>query len=49
VIHDSSAEDLFGKEAGMPKFGKKLTAEEIRQLADLILSQRAARSSKGSG
>ena len=46
VLHDSSAEDLFGKSAGMPKFGKKLTDDEIKQLADLILSQRSA---KGSG
>jgi ubiquinol-cytochrome c reductase cytochrome b subunit len=49
VLHDSSAEDLFGKGAGMPKFGKKLTDEEIRQLADLILSQRAAHAAKGAG
>jgi ubiquinol-cytochrome c reductase cytochrome b subunit len=46
VLHDSGADDLFGKSAGMPKFGKKLTEEEIRQLAELILSQRSA---KGSG
>jgi cytochrome c553 len=30
----------------MPKFGKKLTEEEIRQLSDLIA---ASRTSKGSG
>jgi len=46
VIHDASAEDLFGKSSGMPKFGKKLTDEEIRQLSDLIAS---GRTSKGSG
>jgi len=46
VIHDASAEDLFGKSSGMPKFGKKLTDDEIRQLSDLIASGRA---SKGSG
>lgn len=44
VIHDSSAEDLFGKAAGMPKFGKKLTEEEIRQLADFIAAQRSSKS-----
>jgi len=46
VIRDASAEDLFGKASGMPKFGKKLSDEEIRQLSDLIAS---GRSSKGSG
>ncbi len=46
VLRDSAAEDLFGKSAGMPKFGKKLSDEEIRQLADFIASQRT---SKGSG
>jgi ubiquinol-cytochrome c reductase cytochrome b subunit len=46
IIRDSSAEDLFGKSAGMPKFGKKLSDEEIRQLVELVSSQRSA---KGSG
>jgi ubiquinol-cytochrome c reductase cytochrome b subunit len=46
VIRDSSAEDLFGKGAEMPHFGKKLTDDQIRQLSDLIASQRHA---KGEG
>jgi ubiquinol-cytochrome c reductase cytochrome b subunit len=45
VLHDSSAEDLFGKSAGMPKFGKKLSEDEIRQLSDLIASGRTAKDS----
>jgi len=40
VIRDSSAPDLFGKSASMPKFGKKLSDPEIQQLADLIAAQR---------
>ncbi|HVU02861.1 MAG TPA: cytochrome b N-terminal domain-containing protein [Polyangiaceae bacterium] len=43
IIRNSSAEDLFGKTAGMPKFEKKLTDEEIRGLADLIVSGRVAK------
>jgi mono/diheme cytochrome c family protein len=46
VMREASADDLYGKSSGMPKFGKKLTDEEIRQLADLIA---AGRSAKGSG
>ena len=46
LIRDSSAEDLFGKGAEMPKFGKKLSDDEIRQLSELIVAQR---SGKGSG
>lgn len=46
VIREASSEDLYGKSSGMPKFGKKLTDEEIRQLSDLIS---AGRNSKGSG
>jgi len=42
MLKDSSAEDLFGKSAAMPKFGKKLSEEEIRQLADFIASRRTA-------
>lgn len=42
VIRDSSAPDLFGGAAEMPKFGTKLTDAQIRQLADLIASQRGA-------
>jgi len=45
VLHDSGADDLFGKSAGMPKFGKKLTDDEMKQLADLVVSQRAGKSS----
>jgi ubiquinol-cytochrome c reductase cytochrome b subunit len=40
VIRDSSAPDLFGEAAEMTKFGKKLTDEQIRQLSDLVASQR---------
>jgi ubiquinol-cytochrome c reductase cytochrome b subunit len=40
VIRDSSADDLFGKGAEMPHFGKKLTDEQIKQLSDLVASQR---------
>jgi ubiquinol-cytochrome c reductase cytochrome b subunit len=43
MIRDASAPDLFGKAAEMPRFGKKLSDEEIRQLADLVASQRTAR------
>ncbi|HEX4338643.1 MAG TPA: cytochrome b N-terminal domain-containing protein [Polyangiaceae bacterium] len=43
VLHDSAAEDLFGKSAGMPKFGKKLTDEEMKQLSELIAAQRGAK------
>ncbi|HEX3598311.1 MAG TPA: cytochrome b N-terminal domain-containing protein [Polyangiaceae bacterium] len=46
LLHDSSADDLFGKSAGMPKFGKKLTDDEMKQLSDLIAAQRGV---KGSG
>ena len=42
VIRDSSADDLFGKTASMPKFGKKLSGDEIRQLADFVAAQRTA-------
>jgi ubiquinol-cytochrome c reductase cytochrome b subunit len=40
VLHDSSAEDLFGTSGAMPKFGKKLSEDEIRQLSDLIAAGR---------
>jgi ubiquinol-cytochrome c reductase cytochrome b subunit len=43
VLHDSSADDLFGKSAGMPKFGKKLSEEEMKQLAELIVAQRESK------
>jgi ubiquinol-cytochrome c reductase cytochrome b subunit len=43
VIKDSSSEDLFGKEAQMPKFNTKLTDEQINQLADYILSSATAK------
>jgi len=42
VIRDSAAPDLFGKSAGMPKFGKKLSDPDIAALADLITAQRPA-------
>jgi ubiquinol-cytochrome c reductase cytochrome b subunit len=45
VLRDASADDLYGKSSGMPKFGKKLTDEEIRQLSDLIAAGRNARNS----
>ena len=40
VIRDSSKEDLFGKEAKMPKYEGKLTDEEITMLAELVANQR---------
>ena len=36
VIRDSSAPDLFGEEASMPKFADKLTDSEILSLAHYI-------------
>jgi ubiquinol-cytochrome c reductase cytochrome b subunit len=42
ILRDSSVPDLFGKTASMPKFGRRLTDEEIRQLADFVASQRKA-------
>jgi ubiquinol-cytochrome c reductase cytochrome b subunit len=41
VIRDSSAKDLFADYAEMPKFGEKLTDEEIELLAEFVVSQRA--------
>ena len=40
MITDSSQEDLFAENAKMPKYGKKLSKEQIEGLADLIVSQR---------
>lgn len=40
VIRNSSAEDLFDGSAAMPKFGDKLTEEQIDGLAEYIASQR---------
>jgi mono/diheme cytochrome c family protein len=37
TITNSSANDLFGKDAKMPKFGQKLTPEQMGQLADYII------------
>jgi ubiquinol-cytochrome c reductase cytochrome b subunit len=45
VVKEAAAEDLYGKSSGMPKFGKKLTDEEIRQLSDLIAAGRNAKNS----
>ncbi len=39
MITDSSKPILFGTNAKMPKFGQKLTAEQITQLSQLIYSQ----------
>ncbi|HWO13229.1 MAG TPA: cytochrome c, partial [Polyangiaceae bacterium] len=39
VITDSSQGHLFGGNARMPKFGQKLNAEQIKQLATLIHAQ----------
>jgi len=36
VIKDSGKEHLFGEKAKMPKFGQKLSEEQIDQLAQLI-------------
>jgi ubiquinol-cytochrome c reductase cytochrome b subunit len=43
VIRDSSKPDLFGEAAQMPKFGDKLSDEQIEQLAAFVVSQRAAK------
>jgi ubiquinol-cytochrome c reductase cytochrome b subunit len=40
IIEDSSAKDLFGEKAQMPKFKDKLSAAEIAALAELIVAQR---------
>lgn len=40
VIRDSSADDLFGSAASMPKFADKLSDEEIAQLAAFVVGQR---------
>lgn len=42
VIRDSSAPDLFGDYAAMPKFSDKLSDEEIESLAAFVVSQRVA-------
>ncbi len=39
AIRDTSAEALFGEEAEMPKFEKKLSPEEIEQLAEFVVQQ----------
>jgi ubiquinol-cytochrome c reductase cytochrome b subunit len=42
VIRDSSAKDLFGEEAEMPKFGTdKLSDEQVASLAAFVVAQRA--------
>jgi ubiquinol-cytochrome c reductase cytochrome b subunit len=43
VIKNSSEPDLYGDTAEMPKFGSKLTADEIKSLAEFINSQRGAK------
>ncbi len=42
VISDSSQKDLFGENAKMPKFARKLPKEDIELLAGWIVSLRAA-------
>jgi len=43
VIRDSSAKDLFGEKAQMPKFGTdKLTDEQVASLAAFVVARRAA-------
>jgi mono/diheme cytochrome c family protein len=39
VIKDSGQETLFGDNGKMPKFGTKLSADQIQQLAQLIHQQ----------
>jgi ubiquinol-cytochrome c reductase cytochrome b subunit len=46
VITDSSAPDLYGESAEMPKFGGKLTPEEIKSLAEFIYAQKDAKAAK---
>ena len=43
VIRNSAEPDLYGENAEMPKFGSKLTPEEIKSLAEFINSQRGAK------
>jgi ubiquinol-cytochrome c reductase cytochrome b subunit len=43
VIRNSAEPDLFGETAEMPKFGSKLSPEEIKGLAEFISSQRGAK------
>jgi len=43
IIRNSSEEDLFGDTAEMPKFGDKLSAEQIKALAEFIFSQRGVK------
>lgn len=43
IIRNSSEPDLFGDTAEMPKFAEKLSAEEIKSLAEFIISQRGVK------
>ncbi len=50
VIRDSSAVDLFGEEAQMPKFGEdKLSEEQLQELSAFIVKQRAPKEVEGEG
>ncbi|TPV95242.1 MAG: c-type cytochrome [Myxococcales bacterium FL481] len=42
VIADSSAEDLFGSEADMPKFVGKLSEDDLTMIAEFVFSLRDA-------
>ena len=43
IIRNSSEEDLYGDTAEMPKFADKLSADEIKALAEFIYAQRGAK------
>lgn len=50
VIRDSSAVDLFGSEAQMPKFGEdKLDDEQLQELAAFIVRQRQVKAEADAG
>jgi len=39
VIRDSGQDHLFGENGKMPKFGSKLSADQVQQLAEYVYSQ----------
>jgi hypothetical protein len=44
VIDHSGRPELYGDRAKMPRFGRKLSPEEIRMLATFIYDQRSRQS-----
>lgn len=43
VITDSGRPELYGERAKMPRFGRRLTAEQIQMLAQFVIAQRTRR------